>query len=82
MRGYEPLSIDSYQNFKLIKAIALNFTNSKLITEIVICGLNMSLATAKKLNKGLLEAKSLKKLRINFSLFKRELIYALMPALT
>ncbi len=42
----------------------------------------MSLGAAKCLNEGLLNASSLKKLRINFCLYRKELLQALIPALT
>lgn len=42
----------------------------------------MSLSAVQQLNKGLLGASNLKKLRINFCLFRKELLHALIPALT
>lgn len=66
----------------MIKAIANNLILSNTLTQLCICGLNMSLAAAKLLNSGLLSASSLKKLRINFCLYRKELLQALIPALT
>lgn len=42
----------------------------------------MSTSSATIFNQGLLNAASLKKLRINFCLYKKELLQAIMPALT
>lgn len=42
----------------------------------------MSLSSAEKFNRGLLNASGLKKLRLNFCLNRRELLVALMPSLT
>jgi hypothetical protein len=57
----------------MVKALASNVSQSTIIQELTICGLNMSLNSAQLLNEGLLNASSLKKLRINFCLYKKEL---------
>lgn len=77
-----PLSLDSYSNERLVKAVSLNLTKSKVLTELTICGINMSLTAAEQLNEGLMKARSLKKLTINFSVNRRELLVLLMPSLT
>ena len=82
LRGTELLSLDHYQNIKIVKAISSNLFLSNTITELTVCGINLSLTSAKQLNNGLLGASSLQKLRINFCLYKKELLQALIPALT
>ena len=44
--------------------------------------MNLSVQAAENLNRGLLRASSLKKLRLNLCIHKREILLKIMPALT
>jgi hypothetical protein len=49
--------------------------------ELTICGLNLSVKAAGFLQKGLLSAGQVKKLRLNFCITSRKVLVELMPAL-
>jgi hypothetical protein len=80
-RGTELLSIAYWHNEKLLKSIAINLLKSTVITELTICGMNLSVKAAERLNKGLLSSSNCKKLRLNFCITNRSVLKALMPAL-
>lgn len=50
VRGRELLSLDCYFNERLIKAISLNLAKTKILTELIICGLNLSHSSAETFN--------------------------------
>lgn len=74
------LSMDASQNEKLVKSIAKNLSRSNSLLELTIVGINLSKSAAEYLNHGILKSPKLTKLRLNFCLFKKELVLALMPA--
>jgi hypothetical protein len=80
-RASQYLSLDCFFNQKLIKSICTNFSKSKVLTELNICGMNLSKESCEILSQGLLTAKFLTKLNLNFCLPKRDCLLALMPAL-
>jgi len=65
-RGLVPLSLTNYHNDRMVKAIAMNCVKSSVLNELTICGMNLSPVGADYLNRGLLNASGLKKLRLNF----------------
>lgn len=73
-RGSCLLSLNHFSNDSISKAIAINLFYSKAITELTICGMNLSVHAAESLNKGLLRAYSLKKLRLNLCINTREVL--------
>ena len=50
VRGRELLSLDCYFNERLVKAISINLSKTKILSELTICGLNLSLTSAETFN--------------------------------
>lgn len=67
-------------NEKLVKSIARNLSRSNSLVELTIVGINLSVASAEQLNQGILKSPKLSKLRLNFCLLRKELVYALLPS--
>lgn len=82
MRSTRKLSIDAYENVKLMKSICSNLKYSEKLQEVTLCGFRMTEACATKLNAGILSSNSVRKVRLSFCIYKREVLQILMPALT
>jgi hypothetical protein len=74
--------MDAYENVKLMKALEINLNRTRSLQELTLCGYRMTEACATKLNSGLMQCKSIKKVRLNFCIYKREIFMALLPCLT
>ena len=76
------LSIDAFENIKLMKSIQENMRESRALREITLCGYRMTDSCAKQFNAGLLSNKSLRKVKINFGIYKLEILKIILPGLT
>ena len=65
-----------------MKSIAINLKNTRALQELTLCGYRMTDLCAAKLNSGILLNKTIKKVRLNFCIYKREILETLMPCLT
>lgn len=81
LKGSGLMSLDCWFNEKIVRSICTNFNKSKVLTELTICGMNLSKESCEALNSGLLSTGYIRKLRLNFCLPKRKYLLALMPAL-
>lgn len=65
-----------------MKSIETNLKATRALKELTLVGFRMSEACASKLNQGILRCSSLRKLRLNFVIYRSEILEALMPCLT
>ena len=76
------LSIDAFENVKLMASIAINVKQSNTLTELAICGYRMTDKCAELLNTGLMQSKTVTKVRLNFCIYKIKILEILLPGLT
>jgi len=74
--------MDAFENVKLMNSLHINLKRSRTLQELTLCGYRMTEVCAAKLNSGLMQCKSIKKVRLNFCIYKRKIFMALMPCLT
>lgn len=74
VRSVRKLSIDAFENIKLMKSICTNLSRTRALQELTLCGFRLTEPNATKLNQGLLACKSVKKLRLNFCIHSREIM--------
>lgn len=65
-----------------MKSLETNLKNTRALRELTLVGFRMTEACAAKLNSGLLRCKSLRRLKLNFVIYKMEIFTALLPCLT
>lgn len=73
--------MDIWENAKVISSLVQNLKSSRMLNSLVLCSVRLSNRTAKLLNQGILENTSLKSLRLNFMIYKTEILRELMPCL-
>ena len=70
VRSLRKLSIDAFENMKLMESIHTNLMQTKCLQELTLIGYRMTEKCAEKLNESLVKCKTVKKLRISFCIYK------------
>ena len=81
-RSRQLLSLDVWENLKMMKAIQTNLISNHHIQEISLVGYRMSEDSCRRLNEGVLKSKSLKVFRLNLCIYKPKLLEILVPGLS
>ena len=81
-RSERLLSLDVWENLKLMKSIQTNLTHNHHIQEIALVGYRMNEESCRRLNEGCLNSKSLKQIRLNLCIYKPKLLEILVPCLS
>ena len=76
------LSIDAFENIKLMRSIHKNLIETRALQEITLCGYRMTEPCAAKLNSAIMGCKSIKKVKLNFCIYNMEILKILLPSLT
>ena len=76
------LSIDAFENIKLMRSIHKNLIETRALQEITLCGYRMTEPCATKLNSAIMGCKSIKKVKLNFCIYNMEILKILLPCLT
>ena len=81
-RSRQLLSLDIWENLKLMKAIQMNLISNHHLQEISLVGYRMSENSCRRLNEGVLKSKSLKLFRLSLCLYKPKMLEILVPGLS
>lgn len=82
LRGSRALSLDVWENAKLIKSLQVNMAATKKLKTLALCGIRLSVASTRVLNSSIMSCKSLKSLKLNFMIYRTEILKELLPCLT
>jgi hypothetical protein len=82
LRGIRALSLDVWENAKMIKSLHMHLVSTKKLKTLALCGIRLSIASTRVLNSSILNCKSLKALKLNFMIYRTEILKELLPCLT
>lgn len=78
-RGDTMLSLDIWETAKVVHSLASNLELNPTLRSLSLCGLRLSTAAARTLNSAVLQSQSIQKLRLNFMIYKPEILRELLP---